>query len=175
MGFPDYFFYGIEFCYNIHHPYRSSTMKRLSFCWLTLTALLLGDVTITTTGVGGMTTEISGTHSVTGVTFPVQLPVLEPPLIERPIRRPIIHNNLYVNNVTIDPEVYCRSYIEMIDERDAYIDELEKKLTSMQLQLQTLLSQHNKAQHEKEMKALEKRNPSIQTKSKIIISDKPGK
>jgi hypothetical protein len=133
-------------------------MKRTTLLMLLLCTLLFSDVKM----------KHQDKEEATIPEHPIERP-------ERPFHKPHFYHDYIPTGIIIETQADCSRYIDMIRERDTYINELERKLASMQLQLQTLVSERNKAAYEQERKQMEKRKSSIPAKSKIIISDKPEK
>ncbi|BAF73194.1 hypothetical protein [Sulfurovum sp. NBC37-1] len=97
---------------------------------------------------------------------------------ERPIERPIVRP--YVDTAFVDNRVInnnyesCDKYKEMIDELNAYIDQLEKEIAELKEKEYVHLRKELKEKNEKELKAFDKRKSSIKTKNSITITDKPA-
>ncbi len=98
---------------------------------------------------------------------------------ERPIERPIVRP--YVDTAFVDNRIInnnyesCEKYKDMIDELNAYIDQLEKEIAELKEKEYARLRKDLKAKHEKEVKKFEERKSSVKTKNSIIISDQPSK
>jgi len=97
---------------------------------------------------------------------------------ERPIDRPIVRP--YVDTAFVDNRVInnnyesCEKYKELIDELNAYIDQLEKEIAELKEKEYARLRKELKAKHEEEVKKFDERKSSVKSKNSIIISDKPG-
>ena len=99
---------------------------------------------------------------------------------ERPIDRPVVVRP-YVDTAFVDNRVInnnyesCGKYKDMIDELNAYIDQLEKEITELKEKEYARLRKDLKEKHEKEVKKFDEKKNSVKTKNSIIISDKPEK
>jgi len=97
---------------------------------------------------------------------------------ERPIERPIVRP--YVDTAFVDNRVInnnyesCDKYKDMIDELNAYIDQLEAEIAELKEKEYARLRKELKEKNEKELKAFDKRKSSIKTKNSITITDKPA-
>jgi RNase H-fold protein (predicted Holliday junction resolvase) len=63
----------------------------------------------------------------------------------------------------------------LINELNAYIDQLEKEIAELKEKEYARLRKALKEKHEKEVKAFDERKSSVKTKNSIIISDQPSK
>ena len=101
---------------------------------------------------------------------------LEP---ERPIDRPIVRP--YVDTAFVDNRIInnnyesCDKYKDLIDELNAYIDQLEQEIAELKEKEYGRLREDLKKKHDKEVEAFDKRKSSIKTKNSIRITDKPQK
>ncbi|KYJ86060.1 hypothetical protein [Sulfurovum riftiae] len=98
---------------------------------------------------------------------------------ERPIDRPIVRP--YVDTAFVDNRVInnnyesCEKYKEMIDELNAYIDQLEKEIAELKEKEYARMRDKLKKENETELKKFENRKSSVKSKNSIIISDQPSK
>jgi predicted RNase H-like nuclease (RuvC/YqgF family) len=99
---------------------------------------------------------------------------------ERPVDKPVVVRP-YVDTAFVDNRVInntyesCEKYKELIDELNAYIDQLEKEIAELKEKEYARLRKELKEKHEKEVKKFDERKSSIKTKNSIIISDQPSK
>ncbi len=107
---------------------------------------------------------------------PVPVHPIEP---DRPIGRPIVRP--YVDTAFVDNRVInntyesCDKYKDMIEELNAYIDQLEAQIKELKEKEYARMRKKLKEKNTKELKQFEERKPSVKSKNSIIISDTPGK
>jgi len=96
---------------------------------------------------------------------------VESPVIIRPVVDTAFVDNRVINNTYES----CERYKELINELNAYIDQLEKEIAELKEKEYARLRKALKEKHEKEVKAFDERKSSVKTKNSIIISDQPSK
>ena len=79
----------------------------------------------------------------------------------------------YISGVEFDTKVYCADFSRVIKEQAQKIKVLEAEVAQLRRQEQERLSETLKKEHQEELKEAEKNQRISETKSKIIISDKP--
>ena len=95
--------------------------------------------------------------------------------IERPVVRPYVDTAFVDNRIINNTYESCDKYKELIDELNAYIDQLEKEIAELKEKEYARLREDLKKKHDKEVEAFDKRKSSIKTKNSIRITDKPEK
>lgn len=122
------------------------------------------------------------TFSLAEIAATAPKPVVRPSLpIAKPIVRPIEKNFNYRPNqyYNYTPYYYDNSnqiaQEKALAEKKSQIEALEKELNATKKAEQKALQKKNKAEYEKAMQEFENRKRTINTKSSIIISDKPVK
>jgi len=97
--------------------------------------------------------------------------------IEPPIDRPIVHPGIptYVDTAFVDNRIVnnnyesCDKYKNMIDELNAYIDQLEKQVAELKEKEFARMREKLKKKNEEELKKFENRKSSVKTINKIEI------
>ena len=79
----------------------------------------------------------------------------------------------YISGVEFDTKVYCADFNRVIEEQAQKIKALEAEIAQLHKQQQERLSETLKKEHHEELKEAERTKRISETKSRIIISDKP--
>ena len=96
-----------------------------------------------------------------------------------PIHKPYPKPPYYIpginNGIIVENHTNCSQYVELLKEKDAYIESLLQELTVLRKEHQERLSERLKKEHEAELRKFEEKKRSVNTQNTIIISDKPQK
>jgi TolA-binding protein len=79
----------------------------------------------------------------------------------------------YISGVEFDTQVYCADFNKVIEEQAQKIKALEAEIAQLRSQAQKRLSESLKEEHHEALKKAAQNKRISETKSKIIISDKP--
>ena len=93
---------------------------------------------------------------------------------EHPIHRPPLYPREYIpTGIIVETQSDCSQYVEMLREKDAYIESLLSELAVLREKEQRRLSEKLKKEHEEELKKFqEHKQRSIRSKNSIIIKEK---
>jgi TolA-binding protein len=83
------------------------------------------------------------------------------------------HQKFYISGIEFDTRVYCADFTKVIEEQAQKIKALEAEVAQLRLQEQKRLSETLKQEHQEALKKAAQNKRISETKSKIIISDKP--
>ena len=93
---------------------------------------------------------------------------------ERPVYQPPYHHPDYIpTGIIVETQSDCSQYIELLHEKDAYIESLLSELAVLRSEKQKRLSEKLRKAHEAELKKFENRKNTVKTDNRIIITDKP--
>ena len=93
-------------------------------------------------------------------------PIVRPPHAPVVVNPGIVYQDNYYNTNVVNS---CQSYIEEIDELNAYIDQIEKEMAELKAKEYKRLQKDLKAKHKKELQEFENRKSSIKSKNSIEI------
>jgi len=92
---------------------------------------------------------------------------------ERPLHRPPYYPPEYVpTGIIIETQSDCTQYIDLLREKDAYIESLLSELAVLREKEQRRLSEKLRKEHEAELKKFKEHKRSINTRNSIIIKEK---
>jgi len=96
-------------------------------------------------------------------------PIVRPPHVPVVVNPGIVYqDNYYTTNVVSS----CQSYMDEIDELNAYIDQIEKELAELKQKEYARLQKDLKQKHQKEIEAFDNRKSTVKSKNSIEITDK---
>ena len=102
----------------------------------------------------------------------IEHPVIKPdPPLYRPTHYPV---NRIPTGIIIETQSDCSQYIDMLYEKDAYIEELLTELAILRNKEQQRLSEKLKKEHEAELRKFENRKKRKHRKNRIIMKEKPS-
>ncbi len=101
--------------------------------------------------------------------------ILPVPPIHKPHPKPPYYLPNINNGIIVENRTDCSQYIDLLKEKDAYIESLLRELAILRQEHQERLSERLRKEHEAELRAYEEKKRSINTQNTIIISDKPKK
>ena len=96
-------------------------------------------------------------------------PIVRPPHAPVVVNPGIVYQDNYYNTNVVNS---CQSYIEEIDELNAYIDQIEKELAALKQKEYARLQKDLKQKHQKEIEAFDNRKSTVKSKNSIEITDK---
>jgi predicted RNase H-like nuclease (RuvC/YqgF family) len=96
-------------------------------------------------------------------------PIVRPPHVPVVINPGIVYQDNYYNTNVVNN---CQSYMDQIDELNAYIDQIEKELSEFKAKEYERLQKDLKDKHKKELQTFENRKSSIKSKNSIEIKSK---
>jgi hypothetical protein len=96
-------------------------------------------------------------------------PIVRPPHVPVVVNPGIVYQDNYYNTNVVNS---CQSYIDQIDELNAYIDQIEKEIAELKAKEYERLQKDLKAKHKKELQEFENRKSSIKSKNTIEIKSK---
>jgi hypothetical protein len=92
---------------------------------------------------------------------------------EKPLHNPPYYPPEYIpTGIIIETQSDCHQYIDMLHEKDAYIESLLSELAVLREKEQQRLSKRLKKEHEAELRKFKEHRQSINTKNSIIIKEK---
>ena len=96
-------------------------------------------------------------------------PIVRPPHVPVTVNPGIVYqDNYYTTNVVNS----CQSYMDEIDELNAYIDQIEKELAELKQKEYARLQKDLKQKHQKEIEAFDNRKSTVKSRNSIEITDK---
>jgi len=116
--------------------------------------------------------EVAMKKTISRPSLPVEKPdhpVVRPPHVPVVINPGIVYQDNYYNTNVVKN---CQSYMDEIDELNAYIDQIEKELSELKAKEYARLQKDLKAKHKKELQEFENRKSSIKSKNSIEIKSK---
>jgi predicted RNase H-like nuclease (RuvC/YqgF family) len=96
-------------------------------------------------------------------------PIVRPPQVPVGVNPGIVYQDNYYNTNVVNS---CQSYIDQIDELNAYIDQIEQEISELKAKEYERLQKDLKAKHKKELQEFENRKSSIKSKNSIEIKSK---
>jgi len=116
--------------------------------------------------------EVTMKKPISRPSLPVEKPdhpIVRPPHVPVVINPGIVYQDNYYNTNVVNN---CQSYMDQIDELNAYIDQIEKELSEFKAKEYERLQKDLKDKHKKELQTFENRKSSIKSKNSIEIKSK---